>query len=149
MPTPTSDSSPWTDATRLVDHQPGRRDLLVFGLALPVAIVLAGLLVGRHLGPTARVGVWAGGAVLVLLYAAVPAARRPVFVGVSRLTAPIGWVVSHVVLVLVFVVVVTPVALLLRLLGRDPLNRRPDPLATTYWVGRRTDSDPRRYFRQF
>jgi Saxitoxin biosynthesis operon protein SxtJ len=132
-----------------VDREPGRRDLVVFGLALPVAVALAGLLVGRHVGPTARVGVWAGGAAVVLLYAAVPAVRRPVFVGISRLTAPIGWAVSHLVLVLVFAVVVTPVALLLRLLGRDPLSRRPDPRVSTYWVERRIDPDPRRYFRQF
>jgi hypothetical protein len=58
-------------------------------------------------------------------------------------------VVSHVVLLLVFAVVVTPVALLLRLLGRDPLERRPDPRAATYWVDRKTEPDPRRYFRQF
>ena len=132
-----------------VNHQPGRRDLAVFGVTLPVAAAVAGLVAGRHVGPTARLGVWVAGAAVALLYAAVPAVRRPLFVGMSRITTPIGWVVSHVVLVLVFVVVVTPVALLLRLLGRDPLNRRPDPRVTTYWVGRRPDPDPRRYFRQF
>ena len=132
-----------------VNHRPGRRDLAVFGVTLPVAAALAGLVAGRHVGPTARLGVWVGGAAVAMLYAAVPVVRRPLFVGMSRITAPIGWVVSHLVLVLVFAVVVTPVALLLRLLGRDPLNRRPDPRVTTYWVGRRPDPDPRRYFRQF
>jgi hypothetical protein len=149
MPTPTSASSRSTDPLSSVGSEPGRRDLLVFGVTLPVAVALVGLMAGRHIGPTARAGVWAGGAALALLYAAVPAVRRPVYVGMSRLTAPIGWVVSHLVLVLVFAAVVTPLAVLLRLLGRDPLNRRPDPRATTYWVDRRTDSDPRRYFRQF
>src|SRR5918997_7133078 len=112
MPTPTSGSSPWTDAMTSVNHQPGPRGLAVFGVPLPVAAALAGLVAGRHVGPTARLGVWVGGAAVARLYAAVPVVRLPLFVGMSRITAPIGWMVSHLVLVVVFGVVVTPVALL-------------------------------------
>jgi len=128
---------------------PDRRDLLVFGAALPVAVALAGLLIGRHTSPGVRTGIWLLGGAITVVYLAIPAARRPVYVGTARLTHPIGWVVSHVVLVLVFALVVTPIALVLRLLGRDPLARRPDPRLATYWVDRRPTTDVRRYFRQF
>jgi hypothetical protein len=132
-----------------VETAPGRRDLLVFGAALPVTVALAGFLLGRHGGPDVRTGVWVVGGAITLLYLTVPAARRRLFVAAARLTHPIGWVVSHLVLVLVFALVVTPIALLLRLLGRDPLARRADPRLPTYWVDRRPTTDVRGYFRQF
>jgi len=131
------------------DIDPSRRDLLVFGAALPVMVAMSGFLIGRHGGPTVRAGIWLVGGALALAYAAVPAVRRPLFVAISRLTWPIGWAVSHAVLVVVFALVVTPVALMLRLLGRDPLERRADPRAATYWVTRASSPHPRRYFRQF
>jgi hypothetical protein len=45
--------------------------------------------------------------------------------------------------------VFTPIGLFFRLIGRDPLHRRFQPEADTYWVGRRPATDVRRYFRQF
>ncbi len=44
----------------------------------------------------------------------------------------LGWVNSHLILGLVYVVVLQPIALVMRLLGHDPLRRRWDPNATTY-----------------
>jgi hypothetical protein len=44
---------------------------------------------------------------------------------------------------------VTPVALLLRMLGHDAMQRRFDSSAQSYWVSRRPPDHPRRYFQQF
>jgi hypothetical protein len=38
---------------------------------------------------------------------------------------------------LLFFGVVTPIGLAMRLTGRDPLRRRHDPTATSYWIVRR------------
>src|SRR3954465_2296751 len=48
-----------------------------------------------------------------------PAIVRWIFVGWLVLAFPIGWVVSQVMLILMFYLVLTPVALALRLTGRD------------------------------
>ena len=90
------------------------------------------------------------GVVLGLVGLAVPAIIRPVFIGLSVLTFPIGWVISNVLLFLVFVLVFTPIGLLMRALGRDPMTRRLDRNASSYWIAH----DPaaggaKRYFRQF
>src|SRR5688572_8679708 len=50
-----------------------------------------------------------------------PAVVRPVFIGWLILAFPIGWVVSRVVLVVMFSLI-TPVALVFRMRGRDPLK---------------------------
>ena len=49
---------------------------------------------------------------------------------------PIGWVVGHVMIGVVFFTVVTPIGLLMRALGRDPLQRKFDASRTSYWEKR-------------
>ena len=62
---------------------------------------------------------------------------------------PIAWVVSHLVLVTIFYLVLTPIGLIMRLFGHDPLNARFDPDAKSYWQRRPEKTDSARYFRQF
>ncbi|MCB2099762.1 MAG: hypothetical protein KDE22_02750 [Rhodobacterales bacterium] len=45
-------------------------------------------------------------------------------------------IVSPLIMGLLFFVTVTPMALLLRLLGKDPLHRSFDPKADSYWIRR-------------
>jgi hypothetical protein len=46
----------------------------------------------------------------------------------------IGVVMTTVILTVAFVVVFTPMGILLRLLGKDPLGLQPDPTAQSYWT---------------
>src|SRR5262245_52931839 len=54
---------------------------------------------------------------------------RPIYVGWMILAFPIGWTVSQVMLALMFFGLFTPIGLLFRLLGRDPLHRARRPRA--------------------
>ena len=64
------------------------------------------------------------------------------------LTAPLGWVISHLLLAILFFAVFTPVALVFRLIGRDALRRR-RRARETYWIRRSPATDPGWYFCQF
>lgn len=130
---------------------PSRKDLVWFGLLLPVAAALAGVLVWRS-SEDLRVAryIWGAGALLTLIYCAVPRVQRPVFVGWMYAAYPIGWTLSHVLLLLIFFGVITPIGLLMRALGHDPMNRRADRAGASAWRARgRTAVDRRRYFQQF
>ena len=62
---------------------------------------------------------------------------------------PLGWTFTRVVLGAVLLLVMAPIGLILRLSGRDPMERTLDRSAPSYWkpyVGRSNQSD---YFRQF
>ncbi len=78
-----------------------------------------------------------------------PRANLPIYLGLTVLSYPIGFVLSYVIMGFLFFVMITPVGLFFRLTGYDRLHRRFDPDATTYW----TDPRPRRgkesFFRQF
>jgi hypothetical protein len=78
-----------------------------------------------------------------------PRAVRPVFVGWMVLAFPIGWVVSIVLLGLVYFGLFLPLGLAFRLAGRDVLGLRRRPDLVTYWVERPAAPPIRRYFRQF
>ncbi len=51
-------------------------------------------------------------------------------------------VANPIILGLIFFVVVMPVALIMRVIGKDPLDRRANPSANTYWVKRRVPGPP-------
>ena len=48
-----------------------------------------------------------------------------------------------------YYLVLTPIGLVMRLLGHDPLNRRWDRTAKSYWTKRTPPENTERYFRQF
>jgi hypothetical protein len=78
-----------------------------------------------------------------------PALLRWVFIAWMVLAFPIGWLVSLVLLLVLFYGIFTPVALVLRLRGRDALRlKRPADL-TSFWLGKDTPLDVRSYFRQY
>lgn len=45
-----------------------------------------------------------------------------------------GIVMSYVLLTITYYVVITPVGLLMRLFGNDPMKRKIDPQAKSYWI---------------
>jgi Saxitoxin biosynthesis operon protein SxtJ len=134
----------------MINKKPTRRDLAVFGLMLPLCFAVVGVVVGRKSGSAflPRL-VWGAGGTLTLCYLVLPAVRRPIFIAWSYLTYPLGWIVSHVLLVLIFFVVLTPIGLVVRLLGHDLLHQKFDPSVASYWTPRQKTDDFRRYFQQF
>ena len=78
-----------------------------------------------------------------------PKANLPVYVGLTVVTYPIGFVLSYVVLGALFFGIITPTGLVMRILGRDPLERKFEPDAQTYWKDCRPPRDKSSYFRQF
>jgi hypothetical protein len=132
-----------------INKNPSRRDLLVFTLMLPIFFGLVGAL-RWHAGSTkTATALWSSGIALSLVLFAAPSARRWVYLGWMYVTFPVAWTVSHAILALMYFVVASPVALLLRALGRDPMERKLDKAAKSYWVTREANVDTKRYFRQF
>jgi hypothetical protein len=78
-----------------------------------------------------------------------PAAVRWLFVGCMVLAFPMGWVISHLMLALMFYGILTPIAIFFRLRGRDALSRKPDPGRATFWAPKPMPQDVRSYLRQY
>jgi hypothetical protein len=78
-----------------------------------------------------------------------PSLVRGIFVGWMVVAFPIGWLISETMLVLMFYGVLTPVAVLFRLRGRDLLQCKRNRAATTFWLPKAMPPDVRSYFRQY
>lgn len=78
-----------------------------------------------------------------------PLGLKPLYVLLTLITFPIGFVMSYLTMIIIFYGVLTPVGIVFKLIGRDTMNRRFDPSATTYWIKRKPPASVKRYFRQF
>jgi Saxitoxin biosynthesis operon protein SxtJ len=78
-----------------------------------------------------------------------PRGIKPIFIGWMALAFPIGWVISRLILGILFYGLFTPVAWIFRLMGRDAMALKPQPQAATYWLPKEHDVDKARYFNQF
>jgi hypothetical protein len=95
-------------------------------------------------------GGFAAVAVVSLLFSLVwPKANLGLYLCLTLIAYPIGFVLSHLVMGLLFYLMITPVGLLLRLFARDPMERRMLPEAESYWVDARGKQPNESYFRQF
>jgi hypothetical protein len=118
--------------------------LVIFGAMFTVSFV-------RHSGhPTAAAWVALVLAVVVGLPGLVrPGSIRPVYLAAMNLTKPIGHVISFVLLGFVYFVLLTPIALVFRLIGRDALLRARPVHVTSYWTDRAPTTNVKRYLRQY
>ena len=75
-----------------------------------------------------------------------PEILRPVYTGWLAVAHMIGQIITAVSLTLAFYLVITPSAVIKRLVGGRPLPVRPDKNATTYWVDREEPAQPKERF---
>ena len=91
-----------------------------------------------------------GGAFFLITGLLAEPVLRPVHAGWMKFAHVLGWINTRLLLGLFFYLVMTPVALVLRLAGKDLLQQRLDRSAKSYWVKREpAPTDPERYERLF
>ena len=115
----------------MTERQQARKTALVVGA---VFLALAAWSLWRA-HPLRAQAFGAAGGVLILLGALAPHLAIPFHRAWMKAAAWLGWINSRIILGVMYYGVMTPVGLLTRLLGRDPLRRRrisPD----THWVTR-------------
>jgi saxitoxin biosynthesis operon SxtJ-like protein len=127
---------------------PSNKELRWFaGLWFPAFAGMLGLLVFRKLhAPTVALCIWSIGVLLSLSGLAYPPIIRTVYLSIMRLTFPVGWVLSHAVLMVTYFFVITPVGLVMRLF-HDPMQRKFMRPARSYWLPRE-QPEKARYLRQ-
>jgi len=114
---------------------PNRRDLRNFGLVFAGGLsVFFGLLLPWLFEKPWPVWPWVGAGLFAGTGILLPAVLRPVFYVWMKLGHALGWINTRIILGVVFFVLFAPVALLLRVLGKDPMHRELDGDAQTYRV---------------
>ncbi len=120
-----------------------------FGLVFAVVFALVCLL---PLKDGAEPRLWAG--LVAAAFAVVSLAAPKLLKPLNKIWFLFGLllhkIVSPLVMGLLFFVTVTPIALIMRALGKDPLKLRRDPAAASYWIARQPPGpEPESMRRQF
>lgn len=138
-------------ALATLDLNPSKKKLQDFGLtALCMCAVIGLLLLWMEKIPLKGTAIFSAvGLVMYALSRISTALIKPAYQILVLVTFPIGWVVSHLVMALFYYVIITGVGLIFKILGRDPLCRKYDPQAETYWIPYKHKRSPEHYFRQF
>ena len=132
-----------------IQWNPSTKQLRQFaGIWFPAFCALVGWSIGHKTGHWSEVEIgWVLAGLLSVGGLVLPALIRPIFVGLILLTFPIGWVVSNLLLGLIFYGVVTPIGLILRMSGHDPLQLK-KPSGNSVWKTSVGKTDATRYLRQ-
>jgi hypothetical protein len=88
-------------------------------------------------------GLFGLGGLSGLLAMTAPKALQPIYVTMMLVAIPIGFVISMVLLRLIYYLLFTPMALWFRMRGRDAMNRTLEPDSESYWEDHRDTSRPR------
>lgn len=127
------------------DKMEKKRELRKFGVTMGCAFALFGGLFlwrGKDFYPY----LFALSAVFFFFGLVLPAALGPVFRAWMGLAHVMGSVMTRVMLTVLFYLVITPIAVIARTLGKDFLGERIDPDAGTYWIDRKEDEAPERNY---
>ena len=128
---------------------PTQRQLRLFGIALTTLLLgVAGLLTWKWQATTAAIVVAIFAVALLVVYSLVPSTREPIYAAFRRLTYPIQWLATGMILAVVYVLLITPIGGLLRLKGitvRKKIHADQD----SYWIAVEDATEPSRYFDTF
>jgi len=132
-----------------IQWNPSTKQLRQFaGIWFPAFCGLVGWSIGQKTGHWSGVEIgWVLAGLLSVGGLILPALIRPIFVGLILLTFPIGWVVSYLLLGLIFYGLVTPIGYILRISGHDPLQLK-EPSGNSVWKTSVGKTDATRYLQQ-
>lgn len=74
---------------------------------------------------------------------------KPIYRSLVFISRIIGWVNTRLLLGAIFYIVISPIGLVMRILRKDPLNRKFDRARESYWILRGEGFDPASCERQF
>ena len=119
------------------------KNLRKFGLVVGgVFLLIFGFLAYKDAAPVIRIFCGGFGVLLVISGALFPVWLEPLYRFWMRMALMMGWVVSRILLSLIFFLVLTPIGLLAKLLGKDFLNIHPKNAQDSYWIQRDKNKVP-------
>jgi uncharacterized membrane protein YgdD (TMEM256/DUF423 family) len=134
-----------------INWYPNRKQLQNFGIIALAASAIICLLLYLLKGIAIQWALTIFAAGFIIFASSMISLRltRMIYVCLVAVTFPIGLVVSFTLLMAFYFLLFTPLGFIFRLMGRDPLRRKFDPTADSYWLQRNPPENPERYFQQF
>lgn len=126
------------------------KQLRTFGIALAIFLSIIAVIRFIHQSQQTAIILWISAGVVFFVTLLSPTLIKPVYRGAMFIAGILGWINTRILLAIFFYLILTPISLLLKIFHTDPLKRKLDPDAETYWEPHSEkviDND--RYFHQF
>jgi len=134
-----------------INWYPKRKQLRSFGIIALIVTAIISLLLYVLKGVEIQwaLAIFAVGLIIFLSSIISLRLTRVIYVVLMAVTFPIGLVVSFTLLAAFYFLLLAPLGLIFRIIGRDALCRKFDATAVSYWLSRQPPESPEQYFRQF
>lgn len=127
-----------------------KKQLRTFGIALTVFLGAIGLIQFLKGNEPTNFWFWGAAALILLTTLAVPVFIKPIYRVAIFIAHILGWINTRIILGLIYYLLFTPIGLIMKVVGKDPLHRKFDKQATSYWnIRDRTPQPKENYLRQF
>ena len=127
-----------------------KKQLRTFGIALAVLLTVIGVVQFFKGHVPRNYWFWGAAGVILLAAAALPILIKPIYRVAIFIAHILGWINTRLILALIYYLMFTPISLIMKLIGRDPLHRKFDKEATSYWnLREKTVKTKEQYLRQF
>jgi hypothetical protein len=134
-----------------INLHPSHKELRNFAAIALIASAIISLLlyVLRGLAVHWAAIIFAAGFIIFLSSLVSIKITRIIYLSLILATFPIGYVVSFILLAAFYFLLLTPLGLFFRLIGRDPLCRKFNSNTKSYWLTRKPPKNLDYYFHQF
>jgi len=135
---------------KAVYREPSDRELTILALLFLTFPGLIGLYLLYWKG-SASGYTWITIGVVLAFFRLIKPVFRMIYRAWIAISITIGYFVSRVILSLIFFLLITPMGLIFKVIGKDPMERKIDPGAESYWQKRaeETGTSIERYEKQF
>ncbi len=109
------------------------KELRSFGVLVGGIIAgVFGILIPLLRGGALNLAFYATGSLLILAALGAPGMLRPLHAAWMKLGHILGWINTRIILTFFFFCILLPAGIIMRLAGKDPMNRKFDPEARSY-----------------
>jgi ribose/xylose/arabinose/galactoside ABC-type transport system permease subunit len=115
------------------------KEIHKFAVTMFISTVIFGALLLWRKGQVGFI-FWEIGVVILITGFVLPSLLSPIYRAWMKLALLLGVVSSHIVLAIMYYFVFTPIGLFIRAIGRDPLQKRININAKSYWIKRERKS---------
>lgn len=127
-----------------------RKQVRTFGIVLSLLLLVVGLVQFFKASATLHYYFGAASIIIFLLSIFIQTLILPIYRIALILAHILGWINTRLFLGLIYFLIFTPISLLFKVIGKDPLNRKINKTAQTYWQKRDISAiDKESYYKQF
>jgi len=127
-----------------------KKQLITFGIVFTIFLGIIGFINYRKGNEIAHQFLWGVAIINLVTTLTYSDAIKPIYRGALFVAHILGWINTRLLLGIIFYVVFTPIAFVLKVMGKDPLDRKFDKNAPTYWkIREKVEFDRDRYLKQF